>query len=117
MQMPDLIQTMSDLDHKGQTTFWVNFYAKTRYYGGPEDGGWWVEDEELVNAIAIASVDTLTVRRMIDRCTDKYQRLEWGQLNSILGGCELHVRIEPEAGPGWFSSLEQNEYRMTGTDS
>lgn len=112
--MPDLTQTMSDLDHTGQTSFWVNFYARTRYYGGPEGGGWWVDEEELVNAMAIASVDMTTVLRMLDPAIDKYKRLEWGSIDSIIGGCELHVRIEPEAGPGWFSEL-QHEYRMTGT--
>lgn len=109
MKMPDLTQAMSDLDHKGLTSFWVNFYAKTRYFGGPENGGWWVEEEELVNAMAIASVDEKTVTRMIDRTVDKYKALEWGKLNSIIGGCELHIRIEPDAGPGWLSDAEQQD--------
>ncbi len=111
MQIPDLTQTLSELDHNGQTNFWVNFYAKTRYYGGPEEGGWWVDEEELVNAIPIVSVDMTSVKRLIDRSVGKYQKVEWGKLNSVIGGCELHVRIEPEAGIGWLLDCDQPEYR------
>lgn len=111
MQIPDLTQELSELDHNGQTDYWVNFYAKTRYYGGPEGGGWWVNEEELVNAIPLESADMTSVRHVIDKSVGKYQKIEWGKLNSVMGGCELHVRIEPKPGLGWPSDCEPHEYR------
>ena len=111
MQIPDLTQKLSELDHSGQTNFWVNFYAKTRYYGGPEGGGWWVNEEELVNAIDLGSVDMASIKNLIDRSVGKYQKIEWGKLDSVMGGCELHVRIESEAGIGWLSDPKPQEYR------
>lgn len=111
MRLPDLTQSLSDLDHKGRTDFWVNFYAKTRYYGGPEGGGWWVDEEELVNAIHLGSGSPTSVQRIIDRHVGKYRKVEWGKLDSVIGGCELHVRIELEAGSGWLAECEDCEYQ------
>lgn len=37
----------------GQQTFYVRVYGSNRAYGGPEEGGWWYDDNELVKEVVV----------------------------------------------------------------
>lgn len=70
-----------------------------------------MNEEGLVKAIHLVSVDMASIKDLIDSLVGKYRKIEWGKLDSVMGGCELHVRIESEAGIGWLPDPKPQEYR------
>lgn len=70
----------------------VSAYGVTREYGGPEEGGWWYDNYDLICSIPIKSDEQAeTVKKFLE---ENLSHLNEGNLNSVLGGIEVRVLIE-----------------------
>lgn len=84
---------------------WVTAYCVTRHYGGPEEGGWWYDWYESLQAVPVAVSDidaTITMLR------DKYLNIEHGDRFSMLGGAAVSVLVDDE--PCSFETTERPRY-------
>lgn len=102
---------------------YVNIYAVSRAYGGPEEGGWWFDTGEPVGSIPVEMTEaerralhTLVTQRegedidpeVYDKHFDTYLREkaegvrsayqdlypDTGKSSSVLGGDDYRIRIE-----------------------
>ena len=76
---------------------YFSVYTTQRCYGGPEEGGWWYDADSLEYTIPFkysAEAIPLMMEAEEERITD----LVYGDLNSVNGGQEAFIRIEPKAG-------------------
>jgi hypothetical protein len=72
----------------------VNVYAVTRVYGGPEEGGWWYDTGELMFCKPFENADD--AYEYAESISDKYPTT--GKRYSVLGGEDYNVRVENDPG-------------------
>ncbi|WP_214607262.1 hypothetical protein, partial [Mycobacterium tuberculosis] len=70
---------------------WVNVYHVTREYGGPEEGGWYYNVYDCVEA-----VKTPEPEKVKEELEEKHKDDEYGNIYSVLGGVKVKVFIEDE---------------------
>lgn len=74
---------------KGNAEY-VSLYRETPYYGGPEEGGWWGSDNELVAYHRVATEDEATaLKASIEQLASKLNaeaKDDWGR--ACLRECE-----------------------------
>ncbi len=99
---------------------YVNAYAVTRHYGGPEEGGWWYNRGQplasvpvkigpppqwvpedgcmgrLVGYPDISAVDLQALKAERQRLRELFEDVNSGDINSVLGGVEVEVYWEDE---------------------
>lgn len=73
---------------------YVNAYRITRHYGGPEEGGWWFDCGEPLGSLPCTS--QREAKDKVDEMQAKFDHLAEGDINSVLGGAEVHVYIEEQ---------------------
>jgi hypothetical protein len=83
----------------------VNAYAVTRHYGGPEEGGWWYNHYDLLQSVPVDQVDAET---MTEYLRLRHADVAHGDIYSVLGGCELQILTEDE--PGESATKERPHY-------
>lgn len=70
----------------------VNAYAVSRQYGGPEEGGWWYDaGEPLASVPAITDEEVEAAKKMLT------ERLGWESKHnrySVLGGDDFEVCVQ-----------------------
>jgi len=71
---------------------WVTAYALTRSYGGPEEGGWWYDHAEPLETVHCRRGGSDEVVARLAKAHSPY--LPGGSISSVLGGYEIHVRVE-----------------------
>lgn len=77
--------------------WYVNAYAVTRHYGGPEEGGWWYDAGEVVASTYIGN-DYGVAERVRDKMRKRLAPRFDNTRNrySVLGGADLVVCVEDE---------------------
>lgn len=74
---------------------WVNVYASTRHYGGPEEGGWWYNWDECVASVPFLAD---TKEEVIE--AERYRLSQifrgHGSIYSVASGVEYWVEVEEE---------------------
>lgn len=71
---------------------WVNVYEVTREYGGPEEGGWWYNWVECIDARYVPVEGYAeTAKKKLE---EEYGYVKRGNIYSVLGGAELYVMVE-----------------------
>jgi hypothetical protein len=83
----------------------VNAYAVTRHYGGPEEGGWWYNHYDLIQAVPCDPEDVPKIR---DYLATQHADVVHGDIYSVLGGCDLQILTEKE--PGESATIERPRY-------
>lgn len=74
----------------------VSVYEVNRIYGGPEEGGWWYDTYRLITSSKkMKKCRALTVQAELQ---EKWSQENEGDINSVLGGANYHVYIEPVVG-------------------
>lgn len=68
---------------------YVNVYAVTRHYGGPEEGGWWYNAGIPVTSYALTDDDD--IEEVCEMLEKKYLCLEEGDIYSVLGGTKIEI--------------------------
>lgn len=74
---------------------YVNVYAVTRHYGGPEEGGWWYNAGELLESVACHPELADAKRTELEA---KYADRKEGNIYSVLGGVDIDVQISDKEG-------------------
>ena len=69
---------------------YVNVYAVSRSYGGPEEGGWWYDTGTVVTSVPV--IDRETAEEIADTLRTEYP--DTGRSSSVLGGADYRVRVE-----------------------
>ena len=75
------------------STTYVNAYAVTRHYGGPEEGGWWYNYYQPLASVPCQVKDS---QQHIDRLKEHFKEVSEGDIYSVLGGVALEVYTEDE---------------------
>ncbi|CAM4325963.1 YubB ferredoxin-like domain-containing protein [Nocardia ninae] len=76
---------------------WVNVYSLTRHYGGPEEGGWWYDEGELMLSIQVTDEDEVasTVEELEQIYPSTKARYNYH------GGDDHSIYIEDKPGADW----------------
>lgn len=69
----------------------VNAYAVTRHYGGPEEGGWWVN---LYECVEVVETTPLMAEGVVKQLEEKWTSKDYGDIYSVLGGVKHVVYSE-----------------------
>src|SRR5690606_20166278 len=77
---------------------WVNTYIVSRHCGGHEEGGWWYDAGECVEAIMCTCANAAL---LIEVRENVHKHREWGDINSVLGGERVLVCVEDHFGRNW----------------
>lgn len=77
--------------------YYVNVYRVTREYGGPEEGGWWFDTGEPV--MTQWSPTAEGADQVWEDLREQYP--DTGKRDSVLGGDDYSVRIEPHEGKAY----------------
>ena len=57
---------------EGANTQWVSLYADHRFYGGPEEGGWYGTDTELIASQQVYSASMAdTIKKQVNTFAEK----------------------------------------------
>lgn len=106
---------------------YLNVYAITRHYGGPEEGGWWYNSGVPVACVPM-EVDAIDPRLretddgddgplMDELVPESYERVQAqieklrrmfipeGDISSVLGGVDYSFVMEREFGKVWFGKV------------
>ena len=75
---------------------YVNAYAVTREYGGPEEGGWWNDSGKVLLSIPCDSMGQAETEAK--RAEKEMSHLNEGDICSARGGKEIRVLIEEDKG-------------------
>lgn len=82
---------------------YVNAYAITRHYGGPEEGGWWYNTGEPLASIPIPGVwkdgwklvpDKKAAEHFRRYLLKNFKHIESGDIYSVLGGVAIDIYFE-----------------------
>ena len=76
---------------------YFSVYTTQRYYGGPQEGGWYYDADFLDYTIPF-KYSAEAIPLMMEAETERISDLVYGDLNSVRGGQEAFIRIEPKAG-------------------
>lgn len=71
---------------------YVNVFAVTRTYGGPEEGGWWFDEGEPVASVPVTSEEEQEAA--IKRLETLFPNT--GKRHSVLGGDDHVIYVEDE---------------------
>lgn len=87
---------------------YVNAYAVTRHFGGPEEGGWWYNAGEPLASVPLANptVDQIEAERA--RLKSVLADHAEGDIYSVLGG--VAVEVYPQDGPAVNWPTERPHY-------
>ena len=85
---------------------YVSAYTVTRHYGGPEEGGWWFNWNELHCSSPVTDPEAAHAEG--HRFKELFGNLEHGNIYSVLGGTELLITLDRE--PGEQESTERPRY-------
>lgn len=99
---------------------YVNVYAVTRHYGGPEEGGWWynsgspIESRSMVvgppppwvpegnwGFPELSYHDMDRVKVVVGLMEQRYEQVAEGSIYSVLGGVEVQVDHGENPGKYW----------------
>ena len=100
---------------------YINVYAVTRHYGGPEEGGWWynsgspIESRSMVvgppppwvpesrrhSYPDLSTHDMERIRAEMELMEERYESVSCGDIYSVLGGVEVQVDHDEEPGKYW----------------
>ena len=81
---------------KAKEKTFLSVYRITREYGGPEEGGWWYNDYQLVDSREVEDAFSDEAESVKTKFQEKYQND--GDIYSVLGGVWYHFDIEHELG-------------------
>lgn len=88
---------------------WINAYELGRNFGGHEEGGWYYDSGEPVFAAQISNVEEMEEAL-------KLIYLIWAEsvqidppYTSVLGGCDIRIRLEQEIGSYWPENAPRYE--------
>lgn len=81
-----------DVSEADGRTGWVNAYAVTRHYGGPQEGGWWWNRLECIaSAPYRGKAESEMLRHlMVSNLGGQAE----GDIYSVLGGVSIDVYVE-----------------------
>ena len=101
---------------------YINVYAVTRHYGGPEEGGWWYNSGSPIESRSIvvgppppwvpesphghsypdlSPHDMERIRAEMELMEERYESVSCGDIYSVLGGVEVQVDHDEEPGKYW----------------
>lgn len=83
----------------------VNAYLVRRYYGGPEEGGWWYNHYDCLEAVPVKNKYS---DLMVDELEKQYGHKRFGDIYSSNGGQDVYVYIEEK--PQEMQSKERPQY-------
>ena len=78
---------------------YVNAYAVSRHYGGPQEGGWWYNAGEPLASVPLS--DRTRIRAEVARLEELFADQQWGNIYSVNGGVELRIAIEDQMAEVW----------------
>jgi hypothetical protein len=78
---------------------YVNAYAVTQHYGGPEEGGWWYRAGEPIASVPCTNDSEVNEQRA--RLLTVFDDVSEGDISSVLGGTQLLVTVERGVAAEW----------------
>jgi hypothetical protein len=88
---------------------WLNAYELSRNLGGHEEGGWYYDSGEPVFAVRIVNADEMeeALRLLYSIWAESVEGDR--SYTSVLGGCDIRIRIEPEIAKEWPENAPRYE--------
>lgn len=84
----------------------IGVYAIQRWYGGPEEGGWWYNTAEHIKSIYIENETEERVEAIFQELREEF--LDDGDIYSVLGGSAFEFIKEEHQGE--YETLERPTY-------
>jgi len=91
----DIENALYAIESALERPIYLNAYAITRHYGGPEEGGWWYNAGQLIETIETTADKADDERSKLE---EKHKEIKEGNIYSVLGGVDLEVHIDDEPG-------------------
>ena len=73
---------------------YVNAYAVTRNYGGPEEGGWWYDQDTPLASVPV--IDQVEIDYWKPALKERFAHIVEGNMYSVLGGTAVVISVEDE---------------------
>ena len=86
---------------------YISLYLTNRHFGGPEEGGWYYNTDQLSLAIPTLYNTEMIERVLHDVIKSRAEIEIYGDIGSVLGGQDGWIRIEKIPG-----SAEMNEMQL-----
>ena len=86
---------------------YISLYLTNRHFGGPEEGGWYYNTDELSLTIPTLYNANMIKRVLHDVIKDRAECEIYGDIESVLGGQSGWIRIEKSPG-----AAERNEMQL-----
>jgi len=80
---------------------YLNVYAVTRHYGGPEEGGWWFNAGEPLASIPLANPTDDQIEAERTRLQSIFADHAEGDIYSVNGGVKICVYTEDHLAASW----------------
>ena len=94
-----------DPEQPTPTILYVNAYAVSRHYGGPEEGGWWYDAGRVLASVPISAdapeADIAVIRKALTDILG-WERYPPSQGRySVIGGSDFEVYVEDHVAREW----------------
>ncbi len=80
---------------------YLNAYAVTRHYGGPEEGGWWFNAGEPLASVPLTNPTEDQIEAERTRLKAVFADHAEGDIYSVLGGVAVEVYQEEQTAAHW----------------
>jgi len=94
-----------DASEPTPTILYVNAYAVSRHYGGPEEGGWWYDSGRVLASVPISAdasdADVATIRKALTGLLGWPKDPPSQGRYSVIGGSDFEVYVEDHVGREW----------------
>lgn len=87
---------------------YLNAYAVTRHYGGPEEGGWWFNAGEPLASVPLVNPTEDQIKAERARLQSVFADQAEGDIYSVNGG--VQISVYPEDGPATHWPTERPHY-------
>ena len=80
---------------------YINAYAVTRHYGGPEEGGWWFNAGEPLASVPLTNPTDDQIEAERARLMSVFADHAEGDIYSVNGGVQISVYPEDHTARDW----------------
>ena len=82
----------------------LNVYAVTRHFGGPEEGGWWYNAGDPLASVPLEDEESESEenrKKLVAKYEKMFEDEKWGDIHHSTGGVDVQVRFEKEIAQYW----------------
>lgn len=85
----------------GKGIIFINAYAVSQNYGGPEEGGWWWDSGRALASVPVIDGDDAVIDFEKKRLTEMIGWVSRHKRTSVLGDEDFEIYVEDEPAKDW----------------